>query len=453
MTYRSRRTPVIEDHSDTGPLEQNTPNSNMDRSRVSAQVRSNMAAMGIESPDLQSSQNSTMTYRELGTITTDVDNSTVSHSQVIGDIVTRSPIIKPHGTMSPATNDDASSPQSGRNNGFIQEESSRLTRQLVTSAMKAYMKKIIEKQTDALLDETQALIKEKVEDWLKNNINTSHAVESKNDSEPTDHEKNDHSDAGGQKCSSLDGDDHEYAVVSINTTPSDVVVVVSPGSDVHEMLNCNKRQVPSPSPIRAFQKHTRITGERSSTSRIQHHQGKYSSLDETGIQNCHINSASTKCSETKDFSKQVQSNQRHLAEPLNQKHTHMGSVLAKLRTSPLFSPVRRIKTMGELEKDLDDKAPVQAVLRINNGTSLQSSPTQNATNGVSDLNNNEMRPNKVAVTLFRDDEKPENLEPSEGSAKKTDRCGRRESGFAKAVKGLRMKGQWNQCFFRKEDRD
>lgn len=77
MTYCFGRVLAIEDHSGEDVLDETTPNRNINSSRISAQVQSSMVGMGIESPDLQSSQNSTMTYRELGTITTDTDNLTI----------------------------------------------------------------------------------------------------------------------------------------------------------------------------------------------------------------------------------------------------------------------------------------------------------------------------------------------------------------------------------------
>lgn len=57
--------------------------------------------------------------------------------------------------MSPATKDDYRQRQSGRHDGFKQQGTSRLAREVVSRAVKEYMKKRIEKKAETFIDETQ----------------------------------------------------------------------------------------------------------------------------------------------------------------------------------------------------------------------------------------------------------------------------------------------------------
>lgn len=427
--------------------------------RISSQLRSNMEAMGIESPDLQSSRNSTMTYHELGSINTDVDSSIISTSHVTSDRLIESPMVNPNEEMPLLMIDNRNGDQKGNQKRLKEEGESRLTREVVSNAVKSYMKSKIEKKAEALLDETQALINQKIEEWLKQNGLTSNIEDVKKDADNTAVDGNQYYNNNDNKIDdqircNLSNSNHDDAVVSVTTTPSDVAVVVSPGNDDAAFLNDQILEIGSPSPVRAFQKHTRVVDQISPISTFGKNLKENNKEDSAVSSNGHMDSASTKCSENKNKFTDMKRNVGHRKtvseDDSNQKRNRMNLMLGSLRSSPLFSPARRVKSVRDLEHELDKQTELKSGMGMTTGTTFETRVAQNTAKYEGEVGSKATPSSKVVATLFRDGKKLEGVEHGKSGVEKTNCRPGGSGGVARVVKGLNMQGKWKRCFLSKE---
>lgn len=395
MAYRSKHAVPVENHSDQHPFLGNTPCKNIVNSRISAQLRLSMAAMGIESPDLRSSRNSTLTYRELGTITTDLDDSTVSTSEFTDDSLKQLPENIPDETIPLSMNKDDTRLQNVHHNDYKEVVQPILSRALVSSAVKSYLEKKIEKEAETFFDEARAKIVAKLEDWLKRNMELSQHKDRDNDLIQAGYDLSNDSSAIQSTRNSLGSSYYEDAVLSINTTPSDVVVVVSPGLEQGEFLSDIITHVRSPSPVRAFQKHRRKHKENPILPWIENCNDRDRAHDSVCEQKLHIPSRYSSIVDSNDMDMEVEVNQDQVEQcspqDLNKKHRRTNSILNNLRTSPLLSPTREIKTMRDLEHELAETALDRASTKVTSGPEFENHPRHTMVKSKEEVHSNPMQ--------------------------------------------------------------
>lgn len=141
MDANSNETQPIKDYDGFPKAERTTEPIVSSQQYQSAFPNSAMQNMGIESNDLNSSQNSTMSYRELQRISSDIEKSsrgsTHQHSNVSRVIyVEEAPLL-----LSPSLTMSHMQCGSDRQDTVKQKQRTRLTRQQVAKAVKLYLEK------------------------------------------------------------------------------------------------------------------------------------------------------------------------------------------------------------------------------------------------------------------------------------------------------------------------